>query len=289
MPRKTAVKTARKKPLAASYRLGMMTSMTTTPPLLSSLDNGILTLTLNRPAVRNALDVALLEALEETLLDLMGNATVRVVILKGAGEAFMAGGDIKQLSTIADGPNPAMVFSQLLDRVNRLAQLMRDVPQPLIACVQGACVGFGLSLMLACDLAIAADTAKFKLGYNHLGLSPDGGVSWQLLHTIGLKRTAELALLGDDIEASVAENWGLVNFVVPSAELDESALKMAQRIRNSAGEAMMRTKQLVKLAADLQFAPQLHAEAESFLQLVSNSDFAEGIKAFIEKREPKFK
>lgn len=267
----------------------MIGRMTTTPSLLSSLDNGILTLTLNRPETRNALNVELLEALEETLLDLMGNAAIRVVIIKGAGEAFMAGGDIKQLEAISGAPNPAQVFSQLLDRVNRLAQLIRDVPQPLIACVQGACVGFGLSLMLACDLAIAADTAKFKLGYNHLGLSPDGGVSWQLLHTIGLKRTAELALLGDDIEANVAESWGLVNFVVPMAELDDSALKMATRIRNSASEAIMRTKQLVKLAADLQFAPQLHAEAESFLQLAGNSDFAEGVKAFIEKREPKFK
>ena len=267
----------------------MIGGMTMTPPLLSSLDNGILTLTLNRPEARNALNIELLDALEDTLLDLMSNTAVRVVILKGAGEAFMAGGDIKQLDTILSSSNPAQIFSQMLDRVNRLAQLMRDVPQPIIACVHGACVGFGLSLMLSCDLAIAADTAKFKLGYNHLGLSPDGGVSWQLLHTIGLKRTAELALLGDDIEADVAENWGLVNFVVPAAELEASALKMATRIRSSASEAIMRTKQLIKLAADLQFAPQLHAEAESFLQLVGNSDFAEGIKAFIEKREPKFK
>lgn len=260
-------------------------------PLLETAADGIVTLTLNRPAVRNALNLPMLEELEAALLRLRldDSGTTRVVILRGAGEGFMAGGDIKHFEGVLREGNPAHTFSRMLDRINFIVQLMRDLPQPMIAAVHGACAGFGVSLALSCDLVIAADTAKFTMAYDRLGLSPDGGASWHLVHTLGLKRAAELALLGDTIAANTAERWGMINRVVPEAELENAVSQTAQRLKVGAPQAQARVKHLLNFAGELRLSAQLDSEAENFAHLTTTSDFAEGVAAFLAKRPPGFK
>lgn len=262
---------------------------TSDAPLLQTAYNGVVTLTLNRPSVRNALNPAMLEELEASLLRISQNPSVRIVVLRGAGDGFMAGGDIKHFEAVVQEGNPAPVFSQMLSRINLIVQLMRNMPQPIVAGIQGACAGFGISLALASDIVIAADTAKFTLAYDRLGLTPDGGASWQLVHTLGLKRASELVLLGNTIAANTAERWGMVNRVVPETELEAAIEQIITQLRAGAPQAQARAKNLLNFAADRALAPHLEAEAESFAHLTNTADFAEGVRAFLLKRPANFK
>jgi len=278
-------------PLAVKKRHANLATMTATDaPVLQTVENGVVTLTLNRPQVRNALDLAMLEALEAALLDLHKNPQCRVVVIRGAGDTFMAGGDIKHFAgVLQSGQLPSQLFSLMLSRVNLIVQLMRTLPQPVMAVVQGACAGFGVSLALACDLVLASDNAKFTLAYDRLGLTPDGGSSWQLVHTLGLKRATELVLLGDIIDASTAQNWGMVNRVMPEAELNDTAAQIAARLMTGAAATQARAKNLLNFASELSLAAQLDAEAEHFAHLANSPNFAEGVAAFMAKRTPNFK
>lgn len=256
--------------------------------LVVSQADGVTTLTLNRPELRNALDPALLEELEAAVIRLYTDEQTRVVVLRGAGEGFMAGGDIRHFDTVVKAGSPAPEFAVMLSRINHIVQILREIRQPVVAAVHGACAGFGISLALAADLIIAADTAKFTLAYDRLGLSPDGGASWHLVRTLGLKRAAELVLLGDTIAANTAERWGLVNRVVPEVELDATVQKIVARLKAGAPEAQANARRLLNFAGDLALGTQLEAEAESFVHLTVGADFAEGIAAFLGKRPPGF-
>lgn len=258
-------------------------------PLLVSQADGVTTLTLNRPEVRNALNPAMLEELEAAILHLYNDTQTRVVVLRGAGEGFMAGGDIRHFEGVVKSGTPAPSFAIMLSRINQIVQMLRDLRQPVVAVVHGACAGFGVSLALAADLVLAADTAKFTLAYDRLGLTPDGGASAQLVYTLGPKRAAELVLLGDTIAANTAERWGMVNRVVPEAELDALVQKTVARLKAGAPQAQARAKNLLNYASELSLAAQLEAEAESFAHLTNSADFAEGVAAFLDKRAPGFK
>lgn len=261
----------------------------TNAPLLHTTADGVATLTLNRPEVRNALNLAMLEELEAAVIRLYHENTVRVVVLAGAGDAFMAGGDIKQFQSSLNIPPVSHGFSAMLSRINFIVQLLRELRQPVIAAVHGACAGFGVSLALACDLVIASDTSKFTLAYDRLGLTPDGGVTWQLAHTLGLKRAAGLVLLGETIDAATAERWGMVNRIVPEAELAGVVQQAALRLKANAPQAQAQAKRLMNFAAERMLSAQLEEEAESFAHLTNSDNFAEGVAAFLGKRAPNFK
>ncbi len=258
-------------------------------PLLETTVNGVVTLTLNRPEVRNALNIEMLEALEDALIRLYRATDVRLVVLKGAGDAFMAGGDIKQFERNLQEQPVSHGFALMLARVNLIVQMMRDLRQPIIAAVHGACAGFGVSLALAADLIIAADSGKFTLAYDRLGLTPDGGASWHLAHTLGLKRASALVLLGDVIDAATAERWGLINAVVPEAELEATVEKAVMRLKAGSAAAQANGKRLLNYAGERMLSAQLEEEAESFAQLSNSDNFAEGVAAFLAKRAPNFK
>lgn len=264
--------------------------MSETEPVLYSCDAaGVATLTLNRPEVRNALDPALLDRLEKLLGDLHRAGHIRAVILKGAGEGFMAGGDISYFhEQRRSGPNPTL-FGQLLGQINTVTRLLRTLPVPVVAAVQGACAGYGLSLMLAADLAIAADTACFTFAYPRLGQSPDGAASWQLVRTIGLRRAMGFALLDEPMDAQTALSLGLVNRVVAASDLEQTVQSVADKLANGPALAYGSTKLLFQLAAESAMGTALEAEAEEFTRLSSSADFLEGITAFKEKRAAKFR
>ena len=162
------------------------------------------------------------------------------------------------------------------------------MPQPVIASVHGAVAGFGLSLMGACDLAIAADDAYFTSAYRHIGVTPDGGSTWTLPRLVGVKKAMEIVLLGERFDAREAMSIGLVNRVVPAAELAAATLTMARSLASGPALAMANGKRLVNQSMQRSFSAQLSDEAASFSACASRDDFAEGIRAFMDKRPPKF-
>jgi 2-(1,2-epoxy-1,2-dihydrophenyl)acetyl-CoA isomerase len=261
----------------------------TAPATLFAVQDGIASLTLNRPEVRNALNPALMEGIEQAITACRTNPSIRVLLIHGAGEGFMAGGDIRFFSETLAAGHTAGSFGRFLGQINLAVQQLRELPQPVIAAVHGACAGFGVSLMLAADLAIAGQSAKFTIAYDRLGLTPDGGASWHLVRMIGLRRASEWLLTGGTLSADLAAHWGLVSRVVPDSELMNAAQDMARRLILAAPEAVARTKILLNTAADNLLSHQLDGEAESFVGLTQQPDFNEGVTAFLEKRAPHFK
>ena len=247
-------------------------------------------ITLNRPSALNALDRAMIDGLGVATERAAADTTVRVVIIRSAGDHFMAGGDLKWFREEIDGRHPDIEahFQKTIDEVHASTQAIRHMNKPVIAVVQGAVAGFGLSLMMACDFALAADNAYFTLAYCHIGLSPDGGATWSLPRVVGLRKATELALLGDRFDAQTAASLGLVNRVVPIAALGAEAETLAARLVKGPASALARTKALLQTSFDHSLEQQLAAEKRAFAACAAEPDFAEGLAAFAEKRKPKF-
>ncbi len=170
---------------------------------------GITTLTMNRPEARNALSMAMRAELTEALHDIENDDSVRCVVLRGAGEHFMAGGDVKNMGESIGRP-PEQIRKEFLLRIHELHPIMfamRRMPKPIIASCRGAAAGAGVSMALACDLVIAAEDAFFTLAYCHIGTSPDGSSSFHLPRAVGIKKAMEIALLGDRFDARAAQIW----------------------------------------------------------------------------------
>ncbi len=258
--------------------------------LLLEVRDGIATLTLNRPAALNALDGSMKDALVETVPAIESDPKVRVVVIRGAGDHFMAGGDLKGFHGRLD-QDPEVKrrhFAQTINRLHPVIVSLRRMPQPVIASVSGAAAGFGLSLMMAADLVVAGDNASFTLAYCRIGTSPDGGGSFHLPRIVGLRKAMEIALLGDSFDAETAARLGLVNFLVPAAKLEAETAKLAARLAAGPAEALARTKALLRQSLDNGFEAQLQAEADNFAACAASADFAEGVRAFVEKRKPRF-
>jgi 2-(1,2-epoxy-1,2-dihydrophenyl)acetyl-CoA isomerase len=258
--------------------------------VLYAANAGVATITLNRPKVLNALDGAMAEALAEALYAAERDAGVRAVLLTGAGGGFMAGGDIRTFHGWLDTPKAEIGgrFEHLIHDFHQTLVLMRRLPKPIVARVHGPVAGAGMSLLMACDLAVAAEDAFFTLAYCHLGTSPDGGSTWFLPRHVGMKKAAEMALLGDRFGAAEALRLGLVNEVVPAAELEARAAALAQRLASGPAAAYAATKRLLQQSLNTSFESQLQAEAEAFARCAASDDFAEGVRAFVEKRPPRF-
>ena len=263
---------------------------TATNELLFSLDHGVATLTLNRPEARNALSLVMRKALQERLLECERDPAVRVVVIKGAGEHFQAGGDIKRFHGELDR-DPGERHQGFLNGIHDLHPTifaMKRMPKPVIASVRGAAAGFGLSLVMACDLVIAAEDAFFTLAYVHIGTTPDGGGTYFLPRLVGQKKALEIAWLGDRFDARAARNLGIVNWVVPVANLELETGKLAKRLAAGPTAVYGRTKRLIQQSLDQSLESQLQAEAENFAQSAIAEDFKEGVRAFVDKRPPRF-
>lgn len=255
-------------------------------PLIVEAEGPIATLTLNRPKALNALDIPMAEALEAAVLALQQKQDLRVIILKGAGRGFMAGGDLGVIQRgLTEGPAPVDAIMLPLHRT--LARLA-EMPQPVIASLHGPVAGAGMSVAMATDLAIAADDAKFTLAYTRVGTSPDGSASWHLPRLVGLRKALEIALLADTIDAHEALRLNLVNQVVPAADLASATQALAQRLAAGPTQAYGRIKRLLRESADRDLPSQMNAEREAFHQSMKTQDFAEGVAAFLRKRAPTY-
>jgi 2-(1,2-epoxy-1,2-dihydrophenyl)acetyl-CoA isomerase len=258
--------------------------------VLLRIEGAVATVTLNRPEVLNALDAAMAEGLRAAFERIEGASGLRVVVLEGAGPAFMAGGDIRQFAAVMDR-SPAEKrawFERLIHDVHPVILTMRRLPLPIIAAVHGAAAGIGMSLLMASDLAIAAEGTVFTLAYCRLGTSPDGGATFFLPRHIGAKKAMEIALLGDRFDAATALALGLVNEVVPAASLGERVAALAARLAHGPAAAYAATKRLLVRSGTATIADQLQAEAEAFAGCAALPDFAAGVAAFLAKREPEF-
>ena len=260
------------------------------PDLLVDVADHVATLTLNRPEARNALSDPMRLELRDALHRIELDEDVRCVVLRGAGEHFMAGGDVKTFAGVVDR-TPAELQQQFVLRIHDLHPIlfaMRRMPKPIVASVRGAAAGAGVSFAAACDLIIAADDAFFTLAYVNIGTTPDGSSTYHLPRALGIKRAMEMTLLGDRVDAATAAGWGLVNFVVPAAELESATAKLAGRLAKGPTHVYGRAKRLLYQSNETQFESQLQAEAEAFADCASRPDFREGVTAFVQKRRPAF-
>jgi 2-(1,2-epoxy-1,2-dihydrophenyl)acetyl-CoA isomerase len=258
--------------------------------ILTETAGGVTTLTLNRPKALNALDRDLTMALREAVYAAEQSAQARCLVIRG-GEHFMAGGDLRWFSSQIKDKSPAdrkSMFLEFIGEVHGIIISLRRMPKPVLASVSGAAAGFGMSLVLACDMAVAADNAYFTLAYSLIGASPDGGSTFALPRAIGAKRAMEIALLGERFDAAAAERLGLVNRVVPAARLQEETALLAQRLAAGPTAVYGRTKALLNGSLGATLETQLQREAESFAQCAAEPDFAEGLSAFLEKRRARF-
>ncbi len=203
----------------------------------------------------------------------------------------MAGGDVNWFAENLDrSPAKKRVdFEKLVHEAHRMIVSVRRMPKPVVASVKGAAAGFGFSFIMACDLVIAADNAFFTLAYVNIGASPDGGSTFALPRIVGAKKAAEIAFFGDRFDAVTAQDLGLVNWVMPAAELEAETAKLATRLAQGPTAVLGSTKALLQQSLNTSLETQLQAEAESFARCASMGDFAEGVSAFIAKRKPEFK
>jgi 2-(1,2-epoxy-1,2-dihydrophenyl)acetyl-CoA isomerase len=260
------------------------------PDLLVDIKNSIATLTLNRPEARNALSLEMRSMLRDALLQCELDDNVRCVVLRGAGDNFLAGGDIKSMDTLLD-KSPQEIRNAFINRIHDLHPVMyamRRMPKPIIASVAGAAAGAGVSLSLASDLVIADADAFFTLAYCKIGTSPDGGASFHLPRAVGIKKAMEIALLGDRFDAQTAKDIGMINFVTPAGQLAAETDKLAERLAAGPTHVYGNTKRLLYRSLENEMEAQLQMEAEMFSDCASRTDFREGVTAFIGKRSAKF-
>ena len=252
--------------------------------------DSIATLTLNRPKALNALNRAMAEALDRSLREVEGMSSLRCLVIRGAGDHFMAGGDIRyfqQCLQLPEQQREAEVNS-VIQLVNGAAAALRRLPQPVIASIRGNAAGFGMSLVAACDLAIAADNARFTQAYSQIATTPDGGNTFFLPRVVGLKRAAALCLLNQPLDAGAALEQGLINNVVANDELEAETDKMARRITRGSMQAMAGVKALLNASLQHTLEQQLQLEQASFVRCALGADFREGLDAFVGKRQPRF-
>jgi 2-(1,2-epoxy-1,2-dihydrophenyl)acetyl-CoA isomerase len=245
----------------------------------------IATITLNRPDARNAIDLTMRQELVAALDDVEADEAGRVLVLTGAGGHFCAGGDVKsmrvQRSTAAEG-------RARVELLNRMVQRLVDFPRPTLAMVDGYAVGAGTNLALCCDLVVASDRAKFGELFNKIGLVPDGGGTWLLSRLVGLARAKELIFTGEVFDAAEAARIGLVNRVVPVAELERVTRALADKIAAGPPGVLRLAKHMVNRAATSDLAAALDLEAYSQGLAIASEDHQEGLAAFFDKRPPKF-
>jgi 2-(1,2-epoxy-1,2-dihydrophenyl)acetyl-CoA isomerase len=255
--------------------------------LLYSEADGVATVTLNRPESFNALNETICFELQDVFDAIADNVSVRAVILTGEGRAFSAGQDLRSMDS--NGADPAEFVKDVLRR--RYAPLitgMRNLAKPIVGAINGVAAGAGMSLALATDVRVASDRSSFMQAFSRVGLVPDAGSNYFLVQLVGLPRALELAWTARRVGAAEALELGLVNRVVPDAELLGAARELAASLARGPALAIGLTKHAMTRASTADLAEVLELEAELQAQCIITDDFQEGVAAFLEKREPRF-
>ena len=237
----------------------------------------------NRPEALNAIDVAMATGFHAACQSIAADSLVRVVWVSADGRAFMAGGDLAAMQA-----DPLPVSQALVAGMHGGLRLLAALQAPVVASVQGAVAGGGLGLMLGCDLVIAAEGTRFGVAYPLIGASCDCSTSWGLVRLVGLRKALELALLADNIDAAEALRLGIVNRVVPAADLAQATELMVQRLAKGPTVAYGHLKRLMRESLQNSLDQQLDAEAKAFLVCAQTADFTEGMGAFLGKRAANF-
>jgi enoyl-CoA hydratase/carnithine racemase len=274
----------------------MMTETTIdtgTNELLCVIRDRVAVITLNRPEVRNALSDKLTPALRTMIRTCGENPDVGALLITGAGTAFCAGGDVKGMGAHRDRKKLEMSHDEkvadLQERQRLLTGALVSVRKPTIAALPGPAAGAGLAIAMACDIRIAAESAFVSTGYLRVGLSGDYGIAWLLTRLVGTARARELMFTADKVGASRCAEIGLVNRVVPDAELQDAAFMLARSMAEGPAIALRYMKDNLDEALLFDFATARDHEAERLIRTTMTSDHREAVQAFIEKRKPAFK
>ena len=263
---------------------------TGTAQVLCRVEDGVATLTMNRPEARNALSDEMGAGLQQTLAALSEESGLGCLVLTGAGDAFCAGGDVKAMqSRAAEGGGPTQAdIRTLQERQRTLSGALYRHPLPVIAAIAGPAVGAGFAIALACDMRIAAKGAFMSTGYARVGLSGDYGISWFLNRMLGHGRACELLFAPERIPAEEAARLGLLNRVVPDDTLEREANALARRIASGPRRAIRRMKENIRHAHGQGLEECMDREAECIIESMRDADHREAVRAFVEKREPRF-
>jgi len=259
-------------------------------PVLYHKRDSIVTLTLNRPETLNAMNEAMMAELERLLMGLEADATVRAVVLTGAGRAFSSGGDQKRER---DAEGQQLFFDGdlgggVIERLNRCVLRLQRLAKPVIGSINGVAVGAGCNIALAADLRMASDAARFGEVFTRVGLVPDGGGTYFLPRLVGTAKAMELMLLADIIDAQEALRIGLVNWVVPTDQLQDETQKLAERLAQGPTLAYGLVKTGLYQSLTMPLEDVLNMEARNQAMAARSQDRAEGVAAFREKRQPRF-
>jgi 2-(1,2-epoxy-1,2-dihydrophenyl)acetyl-CoA isomerase len=259
----------------------------TTSAIRLEVRDAVAHLQLNRPDALNAWTPEMGIEIRDALCEVGSDSAVRAVLISGAGRAFSAGADVKvprELTPEGD----VDLHSRLAQIYNPIVLELRRMPKPAIACVHGATAGIGVSLALACDLIVAAESAYFLLAFVHIAVAADGGSIPHLVARLGPARTNQLVMLGERLPAATALEWGLVNQVVADDQALPAARALAERLAAAPTVALASMKELVNGCPPPDFAEFLAREAQTQQRHAATTDYAEGIAAFKEKRRPRF-
>jgi len=248
------------------------------PPVLLGRDGGVATITLNRPRKLNAIDDEMAAALLDALRAAAADSQARAVVLRGAGKAFMAGGDLACFAV--DAPRAA---HRLVGAFHAAIRVLAAMDKPVLASVHGITAGGGMSLAMACDMVVAAASTRLLFAYNAIATVHDGGLSWRLPRLVGARKAAEIALLGDSIESAEALRLGLVNRVVADDGLAAETAALAARLAAAPAAAVARTKDLLRRSWDADFDSQLDAEQAGFEASAATPEFQRRIGEFLDR------
>ena len=255
--------------------------------LIEAIENGIATLTFNRPERLNALSTPIMQGLLDGLPRLAGDPAVKVVILTGAGRAFCAGGDVKSMAQGGEQRSAAEAAAHLRSRME-VSRILHELPKPTIAMINGPAAGAGLALALACDLRIAGTSARLVTAFVKVGFSGDFGGSYFLTRLIGSARARELYFTGRPVDADEALTLALVNRVVPDDQVHEVTMELARSLAQGPQIALSLMKRNMNCAENAGLAELLDMEAVHQVQTGRTEDHREAAKAFVEKRPPIF-
>ncbi|HTQ23148.1 MAG TPA: enoyl-CoA hydratase [Candidatus Binataceae bacterium] len=260
--------------------------------LLAERRDGVLSLTLNQPDKLNALSDQMIAGLLDELGRAAHDAEVRCVVVSGAGRGFCSGGDVSRMRERNEGDGPGLTVEQRmasLRRAEEVSLMLHELPKPTIAAINGAAAGAGLSVALACDLRIAADSARLVTAFARVGFSGDFGGTWLMTRLVGPARAKEFYFLADPIDANQALALGLVNRVVPAASLMVEAAVLANRLASGPAIAYGYMKANINAALTADLRTLLDREAVGQTLTGRTEDHREAVKAFLEKRQPTFK
>lgn len=253
----------------------------------TSVDDGVGIITLSDPGTLNAAGLDLMRDLTAAFEDFAYGDKVRAIVITGEGRGFcsganLSGGGVAGRAEPSSGPNQSLIMT-----FNPFVSAVRKSPKPLVSAVNGVAAGVGVSIALAADLSVAAESAYFLLAFRRIGLVPDGGATWMLPRLVGKARAMELMLLGEKLPAKTAVEWGLINKCVPDAELMGAAMQYARALADGPASLGL-TRNLVWDSLDASWHEQLEAEAYAQGAAQRTTDAREGVMAFVEKRPAKF-